>query len=327
MISDERWKDKDAVLREIGAPILSRPIEETLTAFREELEKKFALVNQRIESRVNRHINIRGAGDKRRWTLVYPSEEEPINGPSFGELPTIGIADLLWFVHQETNFLSAFTHVLDRFVKHDLVRNEILACLIAFGTNMGLWKMAEVSDLSYLSLRATTRNYIRLETLRAANDFISNALARLPMFQHYDIQETIHSRSDGQRIETQIDTINARFSSKYFGLKKGISSYTLLANHVPINAKTIGAQEHEIDRSGCTTFRTDARQIRLADFHFRLNERFLYEYDFRDLWQHQIRLEAMNVGQAGKAYPVCIAGARAAPPEDCDGPWAVNGSP
>jgi TnpA family transposase len=65
------------------------------------------------------------------------------------------------------------------------------------------------------------------------------------MFQHYDIQEAIHSSSDGQRIETQIDTINARFSSKYFGLKKGISSYTLLANHVPINARTIGAQEHE----------------------------------------------------------------------------------
>jgi TnpA family transposase len=75
--------------------------------------------------------------------------------------------------------------------------------------------------------------------------FISNALAGLPMFQHYDIQEAIHSSSDGQRIETQIDTINARFCSKYFGLKKGISSYTLLANHVPINARTIGAPEHE----------------------------------------------------------------------------------
>jgi TnpA family transposase len=245
LISDERWKNKDAVLREIGAPILIQPIEETLAAVREDLEKKFALVNQRIESGANRHIKVRGAGEKRRWTLVYPSEEEPINGPFFGELPAIGIADLLWFVHGETNFLSAFTHVLDRYVKHDPAGHEVLACLIAFGTNMGLSKMAAVSDLDYSSLRATARNYLRLETLRAGNDFISNALAGLPMFRHYDIQEEIHSSSDGQRIETQIDTINARFSSKYFGLKKGISAYTLLANHVPINAKTIGAQEHE----------------------------------------------------------------------------------
>lgn len=245
LISDERWKDKDAVLRDIGAPILVRPIDETLEAFRAELAKKFTLVNQRIESGANRHIKVRGAAEKRRWSLVYPSEEEPINSPFFSELPAIGIADLLWFVHQKTNFLSAFTHVLDRYVKHNASWNEILACLIAFGTNMGLWKMAEVSDLGYASLRATARNYLRLETLRAANDFISNALAGLPMFHYYDIQDAIHSSSDGQRIETQIDTINARYSSKYFGLKKGISSYTLLANHVPINAKTIGAQEHE----------------------------------------------------------------------------------
>ena len=245
LISDERWQHKDAVLREIGAPILIRPIEETLAAVREELEKKFALVNQRIESGANRHIKVRGAAEKRRWTLVYPSEEEPINSPFFGELSAIGIADLLWFVHGEANFLSAFTHVLDRYVKHAPAGHEVLACLIAFGTNMGLSKMAAVSDLDYSSLRATARNYLRLETLRAGNDFISNALAGLPMFRHYDIQEEIHSSSDGQRIETQIDTINARFSSKYFGLKKGISAYTLLANHVPINAKTIGAQEHE----------------------------------------------------------------------------------
>ena len=35
----------------------------------------------------------------------------------------------------------------------------------------------------------------------------------------------------------------------------------------------------------------DARKIKLADLHFRINERFLYEYDFVDLWQHQVRIE------------------------------------
>jgi hypothetical protein len=50
------------------------------------------------------------------------------------------------------------------------------------GTNMGIRKMAEVSSLSYLSLLTTARNYLRLETLRAANDAISNAIAKLPVF-------------------------------------------------------------------------------------------------------------------------------------------------
>ena len=40
-------------------------------------------------------------------------------------------------------------------------------------------------------------------------------------------------------------TINARHSPKYFGLKKGVVSYTLVANHVPVNAQIIGANDHE----------------------------------------------------------------------------------
>jgi TnpA family transposase len=113
------------------------------------------------------------------------------------------------------------------------------------GTNMGLWKMAEVSGLGHPSLVSAARNYLRIETLHAANDALTNAIASLPMFRQYDIHDELHSSSDGQRIETQIETLNARHSRKYFGLKKGVSSYTLVANHVPINARIIGTHEHE----------------------------------------------------------------------------------
>lgn len=110
---------------------------------------------------------------------------------------------------------------------------------------MGLWKMAEVSSLNHVSLMTAARNFLRLETLHAANDAISNAIARLPAFTLFDIRNEMHSSSDGQRLETQIDTVNARHSPKYFGLKKGVTAYTLVANHVPINAKIIGTHEHE----------------------------------------------------------------------------------
>lgn len=43
----------------------------------------------------------------------------------------------------------------------------------------------------------------------------------------------------------RLDTINARHSSKYFGLSKSIVVYTLVANHLPINAQVIGAHESE----------------------------------------------------------------------------------
>ena len=245
LISDLRWQDKEQILREISAPILLAPIKDTLAEFHAMIEARYTAINQHITEGVNKHIKVIGAAEKRRWKLLYPSTDEPINSDFYSQLPGIGIADLLWFVAGNTGFLSAFTHVLDRYVKHEADPREIFACIVAMGTNMGLSKMAEVSGLSAPSMAGTSRNYLRLETLRAANDAISNATSQLPAFHLYDIQDTLHSSSDGQRMETQINTLNARYSPKYFGLQKGVSAYTLVANHVPINAKIIGTHEHE----------------------------------------------------------------------------------
>ena len=87
---------------------LLAPIQETLDAFREELDAKFNRVNKRIANGENKHIKVTGTADKRRWSLIYPTEEEPINSPFYGQLPGIGIADLLWFVAE--NGLSALFH-------------------------------------------------------------------------------------------------------------------------------------------------------------------------------------------------------------------------
>ena len=46
---------------------------------------------------------------------------------------------------------------------------------------------------------------------------------------------------------------------------------------------------------------------------------FLYVYDFGDNWRHDIAVERIGVKESGVHYPVCVAGARACPPEDCGG--------
>jgi hypothetical protein len=89
LIKAERWKDKDAVLYGIGSPILLTAVQETLAAYREESEAKFRRVNKRIGSGENKHIKITGTGDKRHWSLIYPSEEESINSPFYGQLPVV----------------------------------------------------------------------------------------------------------------------------------------------------------------------------------------------------------------------------------------------
>jgi TnpA family transposase len=124
-------------------------------------------------------------------------------------------------------------------------RQAVIACLVAYGTNVGLGKMGQISDLNYQALFTAANGFLRLETLREANNRVSNAIGKLPIFRHYNINDVIHSSSDGQKLETQFHTIQSRHAPKYFGLKKGIALYTLVANHVPINVRIFGANEHE----------------------------------------------------------------------------------
>jgi hypothetical protein len=84
----------------------------------------------------------------------------------------------------------------------------------------------------------------------------------------------------------------------------------------------IHGRDYGIGKIGGTGFSTDAKQVRLADFRFRINERFVYEYDFGDTWQHEVRIEQRLPLDDTGVYPRCIGGRRQAPPEDCGGPLA-----
>lgn len=91
-----------------------------------------------------------------------------------------------------------------------------------------------------------------------------------------------------------------------------------------LNRFVIHGKEFGVAHIGGISFSDNPRAIKLSDFYFRLRERFLYEYDFGDRWEHEIRLEKKLPLDATKTYPVCIGGSRQAPPEDCGGPIAFQ---
>jgi hypothetical protein len=65
----------------------------------------------------------------------------------------------------------------------------------------------------------------------------------------------------------------------------------------------------------------DDSEARLGEVLATVGAKMLYEYDFGDGWEHDVLVESISLPQRGVTYPVCIAGRRACPPEDCGGPW------
>jgi TnpA family transposase len=243
LLDEALWRGhKDRLIAEAGLDILRQPIETHLAELKDQLETRLAEVNRRIAAGENTHFKLKGGG---RWTLEYPSDGEETNHPFFDQLPQTDINSVLRFADRQCRFMNAFTHRLGRFGKQSPDTSAFIACFVGWGSNTGLPRMGQISDIGYHTLASTSDNFLRPETLREANDIVSNAIAALPIFHHYDIGGVVHSSSDGQKFETAVRTFTARHSPKYFGLKKGIVPYTLVANNVPINARNISADDHE----------------------------------------------------------------------------------
>ena len=69
--------------------------------------------------------------------------------------------------------------------------------------------------------------------------------------------------------------------------------------------------------SSCGQYRSD---IKLEEFKFRKNEKFLYSYDFTAGWEFEVRLETIDFPKDKKLYPICVSGRGASPDEECGGP-------
>jgi hypothetical protein len=68
----------------------------------------------------------------------------------------------------------------------------------------------------------------------------------------------------------------------------------------------------------------DERRVRLGEVVSAPKRRFTYEYDFGDSWLHEILVEKIASPEPGVKYPVCLAGQRSCPPEDCGGVWGYR---
>ena len=70
----------------------------------------------------------------------------------------------------------------------------------------------------------------------------------------------------------------------------------------------IHGKDYGIYHSGGMSFSDDPYQVKLNAFKFRKGEKFLYEYDFFNNWNHLVRIEDILSFDPKKKYPLCTGG-------------------
>lgn len=247
LVSRKRWHDeKNELLDKSQLQKLSDEPQQIITEMNSNLHRRLRQVSEYLEQTDNTNIILRNKKGKRVWRLPSATKKHIVNNPFFQQMPTTGVADVLRMVGRDAKFIDCFKHVLGAQSKSRSHEYDLLAILVANATNQGVYGISQISDRTYDQLSTIQSNYIRLETLNGAIDTINNATARLPIFKYYNIyDDVVHASADGQKFESRRETFKTRYSSKYFGTNKGVSAVSLIANHAAINARIIGANEHE----------------------------------------------------------------------------------
>ena len=68
----------------------------------------------------------------------------------------------------------------------------------------------------------------------------------------------------------------------------------------------------------------DERKIQITEIAPAEGEKFIYEYDFGDGWEHDITVEKILPKDPQIQYPHCVKGKRACPPDDVGGIWGYE---
>lgn len=174
---------------------------------------------------------------------ALPNQAEQFLDQLVAMLPRIPLASLLIELDARTGFTDHLVHASGKQARSPQLVRNLIACLIASATNMGLTAMSEASGIPYDVLAWTAQWYLREDTLRAANTVLVNHHYQLPMAAVFG-SGTLSS-SDGQRFPMRGKSLTARHLSRYF-VGEGISTYTHVSDqHTIYGTKIVVATDRE----------------------------------------------------------------------------------
>jgi TnpA family transposase len=246
-LSDElvSVEEKADILAQMDIPFLRQPIEQQLKTLTRELHRQWMAFNKELKQGKLAHLAFDHETQKLSWRKQDVRQSDNVTD-FYSQLPCCELTDIFRLVNQQCRFLSVLTPLQPLYVKKDADADSLMAVIMAQAMNHGNLTMSRTSDIPYHALNDAYEQYLRLSSLKAACNNISDGIKALPVFPYYSLElGELYAAVDGQKFSVERPTIKARASKKYFGLGKGVVAYTLLCNHIPLNGYLIGAHEYE----------------------------------------------------------------------------------
>ena len=202
----------------------------TLNALEVKLEERYQNVNQRFKAGENQYLTLRKNGTAHVKTPKQETVESLSLGTFFPERKYISMLEMLATVNQATDFLSEFEHWPSKYQRTQPESKLLFAGIIGYGCDIGHRKLAQISSqLNENELENVVNWYFSLQNVQNANDKIVKFISQLELPKLYQVDDKpLHTSSDGQKIEVNVDSFNANHSFKYFGKTKGASVVTFI---------------------------------------------------------------------------------------------------
>jgi TnpA family transposase len=211
----------------------TRP-EEELYRMRTQLDEAYRRTGENLEENVAVRIEQKKGRDRLVLSPLDKLDESPsllrLRDQVDALMPRVDLPEVLLEVQAWTGFADAFTHVSEGRARAEGLSTSVCAALVAEACNIGTRPLVQsgTSALSPARLSWVLQNYIRAETLTAANACLVDYQATIPLVEVWGGGEV--ASADGLRFVVPVQTTNAGPNPKYFNVGRGVTYYNFTSD-------------------------------------------------------------------------------------------------
>lgn len=225
LLSGEAWQSvRSDVCRTLD---LSSEPDGSLTRLGRYLDEAYRRAADALPRHQHVHVETVDGKQTLMWARLDKLEEPPSlprrREQTASMMPKVDLPEVLLELNAKTGFAEAFTHISAGDIRLPDLHTSVCAVLLAEACNLSLESLVDEDRpaLTRDRLSYVQQNYLRFDTLTAANARLVDYQATLPLARVWGGGDV--ASVDGLRFVVPIRTLNAGPNPKYFGLGRGIT--------------------------------------------------------------------------------------------------------